>query len=479
MSTAADTAFASVLELEGVTIQPLFSPIALSRPTAASGLESNALDLAPIIELERFYHVEAPDEQLDSIAERLRTAPSVAAAYVKPPAEPAVELNNMQPQVAEAPARSPDFTSRQGYLDGAPGGIDARFAWTRPGGRGRGVNIIDCEWNWRTSHEDLQEEEGGVAVGTAGGDQNHGTAVLGEIAGDVNGIGITGICPESFVRMASFDNLPTATVIQQSADLLRPGDILLLEIHRAGPDSTGAGQDGYIAVEWWPDDLAAIRYAVSRGVIVVEAAGNGARNLDNSIYNAPQTGFPANWRNPFNPANPGSGAVVVGAGAPPPGTHGRDHGPDRSRLAFSNYGNRVDVQAWGREVTSTGYGDLQGGADPDKWYTDQFSGTSSASPIVVGALACAQGCLQAAGFPPLFPEAARRLLRTTGSSQQDAPGRPRTQRIGSRPNLRAILSRLNLPEAVAGQDDRNGLPAESGLTVNIRGRGVTVNIEQA
>ena len=69
----------------------------------------------------------------------------------------------------------------------------------------------------------------------------------------------------------------------------------------------------------------------------------------------------------------------------------RDWGPDRSRLDFSNYGARVDVQGWGREVTTTGYGDLQGGLNEDLWYTDHFSGTSSASPVVVGALAANAG----------------------------------------------------------------------------------------
>ena len=47
----------------------------------------------------------------------------------------------------------------------------------------------------------------------------------------------------------------------------------------------------------------------------------------------------------------------------PPGTHGRNHGADRSRLDFSNYGALIDAQGWGREVTTCGYGDLQGGAN--------------------------------------------------------------------------------------------------------------------
>jgi hypothetical protein len=186
---------------------------------------------------------------------------------------------------------------------------------------------------------------------------------------------------------------------------------------------------------------------VAKGVIVVEAAGNGAEDLNDPIYDQPAPGFPATWQNPFNPANPSSGAVVVGAGAPPPGTHGRDHGPDRSRLGFSNHGARVDAQGWGREVTTTGGrgpnpGDLQGGSDETLWYTDTFSGTSSASPIVVGALASIQGILAARGLPRLTPQRAIDVLRATGSPQTDAPGRPATQRIGNRPDIRAAIAAL-------------------------------------
>ncbi|MFI0479731.1 FG-GAP-like repeat-containing protein [Actinomadura sp. 9N215] len=140
-----------------------------------------------------------------------------------------------------------------------------------------------------------------------------------------------------------------------------------------------------------------------------------------------------------DPANPSSGAVLVGAGAPPPGTHGVDWGPDRSRLGFSNFGARVDAQGWGSEVTTTGYGDLQGGSDPDLWYTNSFNGTSSASPIVVGALAATQGVLAARGHRRLTSGHARWLVRATGSPQQDAPDRPSSQRIGNRPNLRELI----------------------------------------
>lgn len=423
------------------SLQPLFAPAAVEAPAAETATRG-FLEEAGLPALASFNSVSAPDAELDELAERFGGLDEVEAVYIKPPAEPAVAeeiLNDMPPDAGDPPASTPDFSPRQIYLNASPAGIDARYAWLFRGGRGAGVKIIDCEWGWRFGHEDLQSNQGGVVVGTPHSDDNHGTAVLGEYSGDRNGFGVIGICSDARASAASFNGMNTATVIQQAANLLSAGDILLLEIHRAGPDASGSGQDGYIAVEWWPDDYAAIRYAVSRGVIVVEAAGNGARDLDAALYNTRPSGFPVSWRNPFNPANPTSGAVVVGAGAPPPGTHGRDHGPDRSRLGFSNFGRRVDAQGWGREVTTTGYGDLQGGGNRDLWYTDQFSGTSSASPIVVGALGCLQGILRARGRPLLTPASARSLLRSTGSPQQDAPSRPRTQRIGNRPNLRQLI----------------------------------------
>jgi Subtilase family len=404
-------------------------------------------------DLSVYYRVEAPGRDLDKLASALAGIDVVEAAYVKPPAEPPQFLNEMAPAPEEAPPVTPDFAARQGYLDPAPGGIDARFAWTVPGGRGATVGIIDIEGAWRFSHEDLLLNQGGVVGGTQSTDlgwRNHGTAVVGEFGGDVNALGVTGICPDANVRAISIfgPGMGSAAAIRQAANALNPGDIILIELHRPGPRfgfQGRADQLGYIAIEWWPDDFAAVQFATGRGVIVVEAAGNGAENLDDALYNTPASGFPTGWTNPFNRANRDSAAIIVGAGAPPPGTHGRNHGPDRSRLDFSNFGSIVDAQGWGREVTTCAYGDLQGGANEDVWYTDQFSGTSSASPIVVGAVGALQGVARARGMP-LTPATARAHLRATGSPQQDAPGRPATQRIGNRPDIRALVARITKPK---------------------------------
>jgi hypothetical protein len=80
-----------------------------------------------------------------------------------------------------------------------PGGVEARYAWTLPGGGGAGVRVIDLEWNWRFTHEDLLQNQGGIVGGTGAGSANHGTAVIGEIGGDRTSFGVTGISPEANV----------------------------------------------------------------------------------------------------------------------------------------------------------------------------------------------------------------------------------------------------------------------------------------
>lgn len=467
-TTGSDTGpLADLLETRHAALRPLFglSEGHMKERIGSAGVALEAAgpvptDDAPVPDLSLYYRVVTDEDRLDELAADLRADDLVEAAYIKPAGEPPAllerprTLNDMQPDVQAPPPTTPDFRSHQTYLDTAPAGVDAWLAWTIPGGGGQGISVIDCEWGWRFTHEDLSVGQRGVVAGTSSAHTDHGTAVIGVVGGDRNAYGITGIAPEATVGASSFADQSTGQAIRAAADRLAAGDIILLEIHRPGPNSPVPpnGQFGFIAVEWWPDDFAAIRYAVAKGIVVVEAAGNGAQNLDDAVYSVRPTGFPTGWTNPFDLGNPQSGAVLVGAGAPPPDTHGADHGPDRSRLGFSNYGSRVDAQGWGREVTSTGYGDLQGGWIQDRWYTDRFSGTSSASPVVTGALACLQGMLRARGHHPLTSSKARQLLRSTGSPQTDAPGRPASQRIGNRPDIRQMVAAAGIGSRAAEGD---------------------------
>lgn len=430
--TGADVApLRELLEAEGATVVPL-----------SDGAQPD---------LPAFYTVEAPEEALDRLAAQLRASDLIEAAYIKPPVEPFLPLEDGQRLALddEPPSPTSDLTGHQGYLEPAPEGVDARHAWTVPGGTGAGVQIVNVNGAWQFTHEDLQQHQGGLAGGTPKDDvawRNQGTNVIGVLGADDNGLGVTGICPDAEVRGVSYlgSGLRSAAAIRHAADLLSPGDILLLTLHRRGPRGGGASiQQGFIPPEWWEDDFQAIRYAVDKGVIVVETAADGFEDLDDPLYETPMDGFPAGWKNPFNRANRDSGAIVAGAGAPPSGRFG----PDRSRPESSNWGSMVDVQGWGRQVASTGGhftepGELQGGTGEDRWYTDSVFGGLGASAMVAGVLGCVQGTLRAHGLEPLTPARAREALRATGSPQQDAPDRPASQRIGNRPDLRQLLTRL-------------------------------------
>ena len=193
-------------------------------------------------------------------------------------------------------------------------------------------------------------------------------------------------------------------------------------------------------------------------MIVVAPAGNGSVSLDDPRYAQPLPGFPATWRNPFARGTADSGSILVGAGSPPNPTHGRPQQVDRSRLTFSNFGSCVDAQGWGAEVTTLGYGDLVGGANESLWYTDVFGGTSAAAAIVAGVIADLQGVNVGGGSkrPPLSAAQVRQFLRSSGTPQQDGAN-PATQRIGSRPELLALIALLAPPknESKDGKDTKN------------------------
>jgi hypothetical protein len=74
-----------------------------------------------------------------------------------------------------------------------------------------------------------------------------------------------------------------------------------------------------------------------------------------------------------------------------------------------------------------------------QWYTGSFSGTSSASPIVAGAVALIEGIRKKLGMSPLNSTEMRSLLRSTGAAQGAGVA------IGTQPNLQAAL-RSTLPD---------------------------------
>ena len=459
----------ALLERHECELQPLFGP-------AQERLRMAAATQGPP-DLSLFYRLalrDGSDARPEEFASRLRgsgpeevahsmadAAAIVHAAYFKP------RPVGASPVVTEPPSPTRDLTSHQGYLGPAPAGIDAHAAWSCPGGHGDEMRLVDVEDAWRFTHEDLRLGTGGTINAPASSsvtERNHGTAVAGMLSGDVNTIGVVGICPAAQLDGVSIAGEPggSAAALWRAAERLRAGDVLLVESHNAGPETIFNGldprarTDGYVALEFYPDDFAAIRHAVDRGVVVVAAAGNGGVDLADvaNVARRGRGGRDVPWPNPFRRDEGGdSGSILAGAGAAP-GTAP----PARSRLSFSNHGSCVDAQGWGQKVVTTGgngeqEGDLQGGRDEDRWYTSSFSGTSSAAAMVAGAVVCLQGIARAIGQPPLSPQEVRTLLRETGTPQTAGPyGDAVTHRIGSLPDLRQLIDRLGA---------RGGAPATS------------------
>ncbi len=320
------------------------------------------------------------------------------------------------------PIKTPPYEERQGYLRPAPGGIDAPSAWAKPGGRGEAVWFADIEGAWNTKHEDLPGDRvRAIGAPMPGRDwEMHGTAVLGEVLSRENDLGMVGIAPNvARVITSSITNVSAAAAIDLAQAQLRPGDVLLIELHSIGP------RRRYLPMEFWDDVFDVIQVASARGVVVVEAAGNGAEDLDHEAYGGK-----------LERRNRDSGAIMVGAGAP-----ALEGWKDRSRLDFSNYGSRVDVQGWGRMVATLDYGDLQGCDVVTRKYTNTFAGTSSASPIVAGAALLVESIVKTEKGCPLPPRELRALLVETGSPQTDGPHGPAKQSIGPRPDLAGAIER--------------------------------------
>lgn len=359
-----------------------------------------------------------------------------------------VEIALAMPLPMPAPVPG-NYQAAQGYLTAATAGIGAQAVWGAAGGTGSPttgppIQICDLEYSWNYSHLDLPIVGTYVPVGYTVSDpysdDNHGTAVLGEMVSLNDALGTTGACYGAIVSTAPTylnGNWELGLAMANAMTFMGAGDVFLIEQQMAGPNYTGSGQDGLIPIEWWQSWYNIVVTAVGNDIHVVEAAGNGREDLDAAIYS---TGNGGHW--PFLAAN-NSGAIIVGAGAVPASYGGTD--TDRSRMWFSNWGSRVDLQGWGEQVVTTGYNDLWSADGKNYWYTATFGGTSSASPIVASAVAIVESIYESNySGATLGPLAMRTALKSSGSPQQ-AGTYPVSQNIGPRPDIQAALQILPQP----------------------------------
>jgi hypothetical protein len=458
----------------GLPVAPGFAPITLRRlfttvpPGRIRELVARARSLDPTYVptdfLKYFVMDCAPGQNPAGLAEALHSWPQVEHAYV-------------EDRPAPPPAVTPDdepYYGNQRYLDDEDKvGVAVSAAWATPGGDGdvtdpltgaslaAGVGFADVETGWWLDHPDLVTTDalGNRApvvqreVGSSTTDRYtwHGTAVLGIVLAQDNGEGCIGIVPKLRRAHAVSEYRKDLTALSgevrnppdailSAIDLLRYGDVLLLESQR----SVGRGAEDYLPVEHvfdatdqghpWKTAFREIRLATALGIAVVEAAGDG-REVTSPDGRTATVGNDLDQFARFNVADPefaDSGAILVAAG-----TKGVPH----ERLPSSNYGTRVDCYAWGEDVQTL---DSPDAVPP---YNDSFNETSSAAAIIAGvALAVQSMAVQIQGRA-LSAWQLRALLRDPAlgtPSEHPFDWEPAAERdlIGVMPRLDKIVGRL-------------------------------------
>ncbi len=398
-----------LLDARGLSLRPVFDDAAAVERLAARAFARSGRAQPDMLGM---YEVEGASLEDARVLQALHVVEFVSLSTVAPP-----------PPLDIAPP-TPDLTELQGYLGPDPG-VDALGAWAM-GYRGASVRLADIEYAWLVDHEEWNEgtlipepnQTPNLAALEGITDGNHGTAVAGVLIAGDNGYGITGIAPDSILgvypelTIESGSRRPEA-IIAAAADG-SVGDIILLEM-QVGENTIGEFGPAELTESVW----VATRMVTDAGAVVVATAGNGNLDLDREEL--------AYYRNRGD-----SGAIMVGAGRP--GT--------RERLGFSTYGERLDVQGWGQDVFTTGYGQYAiYGDDPNQAYTSAFNGTSSAGPTVAGVAALVQDAVKADGGTPLTSQQMRAVLRGTGLPQPEGD----TGQIGPLPQAAAAIAAALLP----------------------------------
>ncbi|MRC19798.1 S8 family serine peptidase [Bacillus thuringiensis] len=433
-------------EYPNVTINRLFNSL---NPKEIENLGKEIKDSDHISSnLLNYYIVETQDDiDVQALLTKIEKSSLVETAYLQEEEAPPAER---LPNLSVNPYDEPRLT-RQGYLEPAPLGINAPYAWSIKGGDGKGTTFVDMEYGWLFNHEDLVNQKIELISGQNKSEHHdHGTSVLGIVSAEDNNIGVIGIAPKAKVKVVSQirdnGNYNTADAILSAVNNMQAGDILLLE---AQATYDGYGDKNYFPVEVKPDIFDAIRMGTNKGIIIIEADANGGNDLDQF---RDRNGKQVLNRN--SPDFKDSGAIMVGAASAR---------VPHKRSYFSNYGSRVDVYGWGNAVDTT---DAKPSEFITNLYTSSFAGTSSASPIIAGAAASIQGIAKNNQGRVYTPSQLRDILSdsSTGTKSND----PTSDKIGVLPDLKAILSKLGFSPNL-GNDSSIVFPEEQEINKGNKG----------
>lgn len=249
--------------------------------------------------------------------------------------------------------KTPCFVPLQTYLN-QPQGMNIINAWDK-GINGSRATVRHLDFGLYQHHEDFKNSNIKVVHSRPETeDCNHGTASTGCIVASKNDFGVTGIaygCHYYFYDTGDLDLIINDVNV---------GDIVSLDIQFL---VNGQYLPATAILSWWEK----IKIIINKGAIVILAAGNGGLDLS-------QSDIMVNYGD--------NGSILVGACYHKTG----------KRASFSNYNQDNSLlNSWGDwSVTTTGYGALQKLPGNERNYTNNYSGTSSATPLCSGALALIQ-----------------------------------------------------------------------------------------
>lgn len=329
-------------------------------------------------------------------------------------------------EYADVVCITPDRLPRspQRYLaESREGGLGVEHGWHRlERTRSWGVKVCVCEWGFDPLHSDLPP----VELLPLRGDclhhyAYHGTATLGVIGARRDGTGISGIAHGAKLLFSSEAGGYRTQCIGDAMLHLGEGDVLVLEMQAYVPRARyPQGAKVEVPAEYDPDVHAASLTAAGLGITVCAAAGNGAMDLGLVTRDG---------RRVWEPDDPDTDslAIIVGAG----------DRLERAKTNDTNFGCRVDCQAWGDGIFAPRDGDSGSGVH-DCFY-DQFNATSAATAMIAGLVVCLQAVVKAADGRPLLPEEVRSRLAAPGNGLRQSPLDVASGRIGPLPDLAALI----------------------------------------
>ena len=396
---------AAVAAVGPMSLDPLFASV--SKEALSDLIDAGRLLGNDPPDLLSWFQVVCDEAAADAVLAALQNLPFVAQAARRSTTSVAAVVTW---------ATNPETVREIQIEPGVSGGIDAKFAWQVAGGTGQQTVLVDIESGWDLMHEDLATASIAKTPAPFETDVDHGTAVAGILVSPDNGKGIVGIVPGAqlvlvnTLRPDGAENNADAIVFGASLLGASRGRVLLAELEETSP---GPG----VPVENDPAVLKAIRFATSLGITVIEPAGNGGVNLDDT---------PSLFQ--MSPRNAGfeePGAIVVGAAE-----IAADGTPERATK--STFGDRVDCFALGFGLRAPS------SAAPNAY--QNFTGTSGASAVVAGAAAALQAMNFAHTGSFLSPNDVRNTFRNGSLCTTIGAGKPAG--IGGMPDLRKIAAQF-------------------------------------